>query len=379
MTGPAHQDRGGPPARADRLTLQQVAAEVGVSAKTVSNAFTRPDQLSPATRKRVLAAAARLGYPGPNPLAAGLRRGRVGALGFAYDNPLSYAFDDPVVVAVLAGISAVAEQAGSGLLLVPGSAPAERTSAAVASAVIDGLVVFSLADDDPLLDAIRGRHLPLVVIDQPGPPSLRGPFADGSTPWIGIDDRAAAAGAAAHLLALGHRRLGVVSFGLARRQVRGMADETAQQAATYAVTRHRLAGYRDAVVRAGTDWSTVAVAAGATSAVKEGAAMTAALLARAPRPTGLLCMSDRLAEGALQSARRLGLRVPDDLSIIGFDDALGADTLQLSTVRQPNRRKGELAARTLLDLVAQRRTEPVHLMPTELIVRASTGPPPGMT
>ena len=351
---------------------------MGVSAKTVSNAFTRPDQLSPATRKRVLAAAARLGYPGPNPLAAGLRRGRVGALGFAYDNPLSYAFDDPVVVAVLAGISAVAEQAGSGLLLVPGSAPAERNSAAVASAVIDGLVVFSLADDDPLLDAILGRHLPLVVIDQPGPSSLRGPSA-GSTPWIGVDDRAAAAGAAAHLLALGHRRLGVVSFGLARRRVRGVADETAQQAATYAVTRRRLAGYRDAVVRAGTDWSTVAVAVGATSAVKEGAAMAAALLARTPRPTGLLCMSDRLAEGALQSARRLGLRVPDDLSIIGFDDAPGADALQLSTVRQPNRRKGELAARTLLDLVAQRHTEPVHLLPTELIVRASTGPPPGMT
>jgi DNA-binding LacI/PurR family transcriptional regulator len=208
---------------------------------------------------------------------------------------------------------------------------------------------------------------------------VRGPSADGSTPWIGVDDRAAAAGAAAQLLALGHRRLGVVSFGLARRPVRGMADETAQQAATYAVTRRRLAGYRDAVVRAGTDWSAVAVAAAATSAVKEGAAMAAALLARTPRPTGLLCMSDRLAEGALQSARQLGLRVPGDLSIIGFDDAPGAGALQLSTVRQPNRRKGELAAQTLLDLIAQRHTEPVHLLPTELIVRASTGPPPGMT
>ena len=368
-----------PPVRPDRLTLQQVAADVGVSAKTVSNAFTRPDQLSPATRKRVLAAAARLGYPGPNPLAAGLRRGRVGALGFAYDNALSYAFDDPVAIAVLAGISAGAEQAGSGLLLVPGSAPAERNTAAVASAVIDGLIVFSLADDDPLLDAVLARQLPLIVIDQPDPSPLRSPSDDGSTPWIGIDDRVAAAGAAAHLLALGHQRLGVVSFALARHRVRGIADEAAQQAATYAVTRRRLDGYRDAVVRAGTDWSTVAVAAGATSAVNEGAAMAAALLARTPRPTGLLCMSDRLAEGALQSARRLGLRVPDDLSIIGFDDAPGAGALQLSTVRQPHRRKGELAARTLLDLIAQRRTEPVQLLPTELIVRASTGPPPGMT
>jgi DNA-binding LacI/PurR family transcriptional regulator len=365
--------------RPDRLTLQQVAAEVGVSAKTVSNAFTRPDQLSPATRNRVLAAAARLGYPGPNPLAAGLRRGRVGALGFAYDTVLSYAFDDPVAVAVLAGISAGAEQAGSGLLLIPGSAPAERNTAAVASAVIDGLVVFSLADDDPLVATVLARQLPLVVIDQPDPSSVRGPSAGGSTPWIGIDDRAAAADAAAHLLALGHRRLGVISFGLAPHGVRGMADVAAQQAATYAVTRRRLDGYRDAIIQAGTDWPTVAVAAGAASAVTEGAAMAAALLARTPRPTGLLCMSDRLAEGALRSARRLGLRVPEDLSIIGFDDAPGADALQLSTVRQPHRRKGELAARTLLDLLAQRRTEPVHLLSTELIVRASTGPPPSMT
>ncbi len=364
------------PVRPDRMTLQRVAAEVGVSAKTVSNAFTRPDQLSAATRERVLAAAARLGYAGPDPLAAGLRRGRVGALGFAYDHGLSYAFDDPVAVAVLAGISSVAEQAGSGLLLVPGSAPAERNTAAVAGAVIDGLVVFSLADDDPLLDPVRARQLPFVVIDQPDPSALRGISEDGRPPWIGIDDRAAAAGAAAHLLALGHRQLGVVSFGLARRGFHGMADEAAQQGATYAVTRRRLAGYRDAVVRAGLDWSTVAVEVAATSGVEEGAAMAAALLARTPRPTGLLCLSDRLAEGALRCAGRLSLRVPDDLSIIGFDDAPGAAALRLSTVRQPHRRKGELAARALLDLVARRRTEHAQLLPTELIVRATTGPPP---
>src|SRR5262249_11308331 len=101
-------------------------------------------------------------------------------------------------------------------------------------------------------------------------------------------DRAAAARAAAHLLALGHRRFGVVSFGLARPRVLGMADETAQQAATYAVTRHRLAGYRDALVRAGTDRSTVAVAAATTSPGKEGAARAAALLTRPRRPPALL-------------------------------------------------------------------------------------------
>src|ERR1700759_2107568 len=107
-----------------RITLQLVADDVGCSAKTVANAFNRPDQLPPAPRQRVLAAAARLGSPGPDPLAASLRRGRVGALGFAYANTLTYAFDDPVSVQLLAGISSVAEEAGIGLLLLPGSATA---------------------------------------------------------------------------------------------------------------------------------------------------------------------------------------------------------------------------------------------------------------
>lgn len=359
------------------MTLQRVAAEVGVSAKTVSNAFTRPDQLSAATRERVLAAAARLGYAGPDPLAAGLRRGRVGALGFAYDHRLSYAFDDPVAVAVLAGISSVAEQAGSGLLLIPGSAPAERNTAAVAGAVMDGLVVFSLADDDPLLDPVLARRLPFVLIDEPDPSALRGAASgNDGPPWVGIDDQAAAAEAAGHLLALGHRRLGILSFGLTRGGFRGLADEATQRAAAYAVIRRRLTGYRDAVARAGIDWSAVPVEAGGANSVEDGADMAAALLSRTPRPTGLLCMSDRLAEGALRCARRLGLRVPGDLSVVGFDDAPGADAIKLSTVRQPHRRKGELAARALLDLVVTGAAEPVQLLPAELIVRATTGPPP---
>ena len=157
-----------------QITLQSIADRLGCSAKTVSNAFNRPDQLSAATRERVLAVAAELGYPGPNPLAAGLRRGRVGAIGFAYANPLSYAFEDPVIVALLAGISGAAEGEGAGLLLVPGSAGSERSAAAVSAALIDGLLIFSMADDDPLVDAAIARRLPTVVVDEPVPAALEG-------------------------------------------------------------------------------------------------------------------------------------------------------------------------------------------------------------
>ncbi len=361
--------------RARRVTLRQVADELGVSAKTVSNAFNRPDQLSAALRDRVLATAHRLGYSGPDPLAAGLRRGRVGAIGVAYANGLSYAFDDPVAVALLAGVTSVAEAAGAGLLLVPGSADPRRSAAAVTGAVVDGLLVASLADDDPLLAAAIARRVPLAVVDQPGPDRLAELGAPGA-PWVGIDDRAAMAAVTAHVLALGHRRLGVVAFGLTRDPVRGLVDGAAQAAATYAVSRDRLAGSRDAAAAAGVDWDGVPVSAGTDSTPGEGEAGAAAVLATTPRPTALLCLSDRLAEGALRAAARLGLRVPADLSVTGFDDAATAAGLGLTTVRQPTRRKGELAARALLAPAAGPAAP--QLLPTELVPRATTGPPPAL-
>jgi DNA-binding LacI/PurR family transcriptional regulator len=358
-----------------RITLQSIADRLGCSAKTVSNAFNRPDQLSPATRERILAVAAELGYPGPDPLAAGLRRGRVGAIGFAYANPLSYAFEDPVSVKLLAGISAVAEGKGAGLLLVPGWGDGERGAAAIRAAVIDGLLIFSMADDDPVVEAAIARRVPTVVVDEPEPATLAG--RAGPVPcWVGIDDAAAARLAADHVLGLGHERLGIVTFSLHRGQARGRMDAPAQAAATYAVTRRRLEGYRAAVTAAGGDWSAVPVVAGVTSSVAEGAAATATLLDLSPAPTALLCLSDRLAEGALAEIRRRRLDVPGDVSVVGFDDADPAAGLGLTTVRQPHRGKGERATRTLLRLVAGEAVEPVHVLATELVIRASTGPAP---
>jgi DNA-binding LacI/PurR family transcriptional regulator len=271
----------------------------------------------------------------------------------------------------------VAERAGTGLLLASGSGLDEAAPAAgtVRTAVIDGLIVASLSDDDPVLPVVTARRLPLVVLDQPDAALLRD--HDGvHPPWIGVDDRGAAAAVAQHLLDLGHRRLGVVSFALGRPPARALVDEQAQASTSYAVTRRRLAGYRDAAVRAGVDWRAVPVVTGTDSTVVEGAAAAATLLTRPDRPTALLCLSDRLAEGALETAARLGLRVPRDVSVVGFDDAEPAARLGLTTVRQPHRRKGELAATALLDLLAGRRPEPVQLLATELVVRSSTAVPP---
>jgi DNA-binding LacI/PurR family transcriptional regulator len=357
-----------------RPTLTDVAAELGVSAKTVSNAYRHPEQLSEQLRARVLATAARVGFTGPDPVAAGLRRGRVGTFGFAYANPLSYAFEDPVAVELLAGIARVAEEASAGLALLPGSVKPRSRVAALTSAVIDGLIVNSLAADDPLLLSAIARRLPLAVTDQPGPDEL-GELGAPDSPWIGIDDAAAAATIAQHVLALGHRRLAVVSFALHRGPRRGLVDQRAQEAARYAVTRRRLAGYRDAAIEAGLDWTQVPVVQGLDSTAEEGEAGAALALAARPRPTALLCLSDRLAEGALRAASRLGLSVPGELSIAGFDDASSAAAVGLTTIRQPHRRKGELAARALLGVLDGTPAEAPRTLPTELVVRGSTGPP----
>jgi DNA-binding LacI/PurR family transcriptional regulator len=359
-----------------RPTARDLAAELGVSAKTVANAYSQPDQLSAALRERILGTAARLGYPGPNPLAAGLRRGRVGAVGVAYANRLSYAFDDPVTRELLAGMTSVAESAGTGLLLLPGSSDPEKRTAALRGAVVDGLLALSLADNDPILQTAIARRLPLVVVDQPRPARLA--RLAPNIPWVGVDDRSAAAQAAEHLLALGHRRLGVVCFGLWRAPTRGLVDTATQQAATYAVSRDRLAGYRDAVERRGLDWSRVPVFQGTDSTPDEGEAGAEAVLARTPRPTALLCLSDRLAEGALRAIQRLGLRVPDDLSLVGFDDAVPtAGALDLTTVHQPHRSKGEHAAHALLALLNRSdHAAPSPVLPTQLVVRGSTGVAP---
>jgi DNA-binding LacI/PurR family transcriptional regulator len=358
-----------------RLTLRDVAAEVGVSAKTVSNAYSRPDQLSAELRERIFSTASRLGFAGPDPVAAGLRRGRVGAIGVIYANRLSYAFDDPVTSSLLAGVTSAADSAGAGLLLLPGSYDPGRRASAVSRALVDGIIASSLAEDDPLLQVVIARRLPLVVVDQPGPDHLAA-LGAADTPWVGIDDRAAAVSAAEHLLELGHRRLGVVSFGLSLDTPEGFAGLAVQEAATLAVTRRRLAGYREAAERFGVDWSRVPVAHGPDSTPDIGEAGALAVLSTTPRPSALLCLSDRLAEGALRAAAGLGLRVPEDLSIVGFDDARPqAADLRLTTVAQPSRAKGEHAARALLHRLAGEPAEAVRVFSTQLVIRASTGPP----
>src|SRR5829696_9173180 len=218
-----------------RPTMADVARAAGVSAMTVSYVYSRPGRVSEPTAAKVVRAARRLGYPGPHPGARSLRRGRAGSLGVVLGEPLTYAFEDPQAARFLAGVAAVCATRRVGLTLVPITGAPEDVER-VAEAAVDGFVVWTTADDDPVVDAVAATGLPAVVHAGPARRGLA---------VVGIDDRAAA-GAIGGVAFAGADRPAVISFPLdrARRGATILGPDPA--VATFPVTRRRLEGLRDA-------------------------------------------------------------------------------------------------------------------------------------
>ncbi len=350
-----------------RVTLQTLADELGVSRATVSNAFGRPDQLSATLRARILARAAELGFGGPDPVGRGLRRGRVGSVGVLVDQGLSYAFSDPATVLYLDGLARELQEGGFGLLLHAGTG-ARTDVELIRRAAVDAWVVASLPRDHPAVKAAVGSHRPVVVLDQPRLPGV---------PLVGIDDEAGAATAARHLLGLGHHRLGVLAMALQADGRQGIADGRRQARTTYEVMDRRLGGVRREVAAAGLAWTDVPVVECASNDVDTGALGTWELLDRADPPTAVVAFSDQLAVGALRAAQELGIGIPRELSVVGFDDAPPAATAQppLTTVAQPLAERGQAAGALVRALVEGRPVAVLPPYPVELVVRASTAPP----
>ncbi|MGH3630013.1 MAG: LacI family DNA-binding transcriptional regulator [Sciscionella sp.] len=345
-------------------TLASLAAELGVSRTTVSNAYNRPDQLSPELRKRVLDTARRLGYPGPDPVARSLRTRKAGAVGLLLTENLSYAFRDPAAVGFLSGLALACENAGQGLHLVPAS-PEREDVAAVHRAGVDGFVVYSVPDDDPHLAAVLSRPLPTVICDQPR--------AEG-VDHVGIDDRAATHAVADHLIELGHRRIGVLCMRLARDRNDSFVSVERQRAAHFHVQRARLSGLASAFAAAGIDWASVPVVERFDHTLEMGQSAAAQLLDHDPEITALIATSDILGLGAMAEAARRGLRVPEDLSVSGFDGVPEAERVGLTTVRQSMSGKGEAAGKLLMSTAEPGKPRRV-ILPTELVLGKSTGRP----
>jgi DNA-binding LacI/PurR family transcriptional regulator len=343
--------------RSKRVTLAQVAEAAGVSVMTASYTYNRPSRVSLDARERVLAAAARLGYAGPDPAARSLRRGSTRTLGVVLGEHLSYAFEDPQAATFLAGIADVCAGHGYGMTILPITGSADDP-ARIRAAAVDGFVVWTTDEDDPVLTAVRQVRRPAVVHGGPAVPRLG---------LVGIDNRAAARAAGAAAFA-GARRPAVVSFPLSRHRTTTIAHGTDPATATFPVTRDRLAGYRDAATDAGIPWSDVLVAVCARNSATEAEEITATLLTgptteangtakagetagageRRRAPDAIAAMSDEQATGVLRAVRAAGLAVPKDVSVTGWDDGPAATAHDLTTVAQSLREQGAACAQAVL-------------------------------
>jgi DNA-binding LacI/PurR family transcriptional regulator len=353
-----------PPRTRPPATLASLAAELGISRTTVSNAYNRPDQLSPQLRMRVMDTARRLGYPGPDPVARSLRTRKAGAIGLLLTERLSYAFRDPGAVSFLEGLTLECDQARIGLLLVP-ARPDSDDVLAVSSASVDGFVVYSMPDDDPHLAAALARPVPSVICDQPGIPG-----AD----LVGIDDVAAIRGIADHLIGLGHRRIGVICMRLGRVNRDGPVSIARQDSAHYHVQRNRLRGLREAFTGAGVAWDRIPVVERFEHSVDAGASAAAEILALDPGITALVATTDVFALGAITELIRRRQRVPEDVSVTGFDGIRPAIEAQLTTVVQPVVDKGREAGRLLLSPVRRAQGRRV-MLPTTFLLGITTAHP----
>lgn len=322
-----------------RATLAQVAARAGVSVSTASLAFSGSGPVSAATRERVLAAAEQLRYAGPDPRGRSLRQGRSGIIAVVMEDRVLAAFRDPVRIAVLDGIAQETSAQGQGLLLL---SDVGESADAIGTATMDAAILLAFSSrSDPTVELLRRRVVPLVALGGP----------DHGLLTISIDDEAASAAAAAHLAGLGHTDVAIVTLPLVNVDspaARGPLTADAMRAASVTVSLTRLRGARS-VFPAAAGWVSAA------SSVDEGMIAGQALLADpARRPTAVIAQSDLLAAGVIRAADELGLSVPGELSVIGFD-GIPLDRIipqDLTTMVQPAAAEGRAAGRAVLDLLA---------------------------
>lgn len=319
-----------------RVTIADVARTAGVSPSTASVVFSGRAPVSDETARRVRDAAAALGYTGPDPRAASLRRGRSGIVGVVFQQDLRRAFRDPVNRLMMDGLADAVAPLGAGLLLLRADAGAHAPT--LTTAPIDAAVL--LACEDTVrgqVDVLRTRGVPVV--------SIEGDAGEG-IPQIALDNREAQRLAAEHLRDLGHERVAVVALPRGGGAAPGWfapGDPIAVD-----VTRDRLDGVRDVFPEA------PAYAAHSTS-IDEGLVAGRAVFAdRAHLPTAVLAQSDLLAAGVIRAAEEAGLRVPGDVSVTGFDGVRvdGLTPYELTTLVQDATAKGRAAGEAVAAMLS---------------------------
>jgi LacI family transcriptional regulator len=332
------------------VRIEDVARAAGVSMKTVSRVFNHEPNVRPETRAKVEAAAKAMSYR-PNPSARSLAGHRSYLIALVYDNP-----PGNYIMEVLSGVLQACEAAHYSMMMRPVDYDSQSHVEVVAECVgqyaPDGLILVPpLTDDAALLSRLGALGTRLASIS---------PIDQDTRIGARLDERKAVRELMAHLTAFGHRRIA---------HVKGRRDHGA--------TEWRLAGYKDGLKAAGIAYDKTLVISGEFS-FESGVAAAEKLLSLDDPPTAIFAANDDTAAGVMRAAAERGLRIPQDLSICGFDDQPMARQIwpALTTVRQPSSEMGRIAAEQLLLSFRDPEAAAMVRVPYELQLRASTGPAP---
>ncbi len=338
--------------RQDEVSIADIARAAGVSHSTVSRALHDSPLISEGTRARIQHLAREMGYT-PNAIAQSLHTRQTSSLGLVITS-----IADPFLNDVVKGVEEVARARGLSVLLSTSHNDPEQELAVIETfrrRRVDGILVASSRLSSEYKERLAQLQVPTVLINSQAESQA------GQLHWVAIDDYQGAKLAVEHLLQFKHRAIGYLSVGSRPRSA-----------------RQRQEGYQSALAEAGLesheDWvlSIPSTEASPEEDVLAGQQGLPRLLAAGV--TAVFCANDMIAIGALQACREHGIAVPEQLSIIGFDDIMVASyvTPALTTIRQPKAELGRIATRTLLNLLDKRPAYNHTLLPT-LIVRASTG------
>lgn len=346
-----------------RPTMADVAARAGVSLSTVSLTYSGAGPISSDTKARVERAAEELGYGGPSPHGRALRSGRSGIVGVVIHEKFARSFRDPLNLRILDSLIADFGAMGVGVLLIPQPTPEDMHTSLLGRTAMDAVVVLRVRDhEEPALEIAHRRGIPLVVMEGPAPEGA------GS---LDIEDTQATVTLINHLRDLGHERIGTVTlpFG-SEADTRVITREETNRPA-WTPIHHRL----DAFELAGIE--PCVIVESHASMVEAGLAAGHLALAHPSKPTAMVCQSDLLAGGVILAARERGLRVPEDLSVTGFDglDLPWVAPLEVTTMKQDGAVKGHVLAQEVKALLEGSTPERV-VMPLEFRRGNTTGPVP---
>jgi LacI family transcriptional regulator len=331
-------------------TLKDVAREARLSVTTASRALNNYDDVAQDTRALVVRVAAELGYH-PNHIARSLQGTRVNAVGLVIPQ-LVHRYVDSFWLEFIAGVTTACGDAGFDLVLCTGKdlhAEHAHYQRLVKSRRVDGVIACDIRVRDPRITFLRQSHAPFVAFGRV--------LGHDDYSWVDVDGALGVQAAVEHLLALGHRRIAYLGSPRA-----------------FSFTHFRHEGYLNALFAAGIAYDEELVVEDLGTQADPDPAVRA-LLALSKPPTAIIACADFIAMGALRALRGLGVSVPEEMSVVAFDDTLVTQHAEppLTCIRQDNQMIGGLAATVLIQQLRDDRAGPTHeLVPPTLIVRQSS-------